>query len=480
MYIKWLHEYNNHVAVFNKSNLVDRLDNKNSFNMSLRDWCKSNGVRRESFFDIINEYVVTLPIYQQDELLFLYNDIGMVFNSSSIDMVNVDAKTNLCIDNILRILDYEKFKIWCINNSGALGINLIMPLRKSGEHPEELTYTSDNYIECVIFSILLKALMPIWGGYHELYSEVIGKDFIYIKCLKLSALTRFADIPPFERLGVYVESALNLTVKNNNYIVSSTYSDEDLYDYVLAHSIWKKVVLFDAKDGASLIADIWYGVKYCLRPFVITLINPAGGADNDSDDKKSFYMEKVRAVTRTSILHTERVKHYLRYDNVKNVVNKIDSACSPSDERVENVLRIVHKAPVLKKYQYLLVCGTLKDVVSIGLLSSLDNNSNDSKDNVLLNGIAISAMILQHWGFNSLYRLMISNPRKREEDEQTYHIFNSQSSEDARNLKHLYRYANQEIVEDWVNSVTKEMCNYVYSFDVTNVTIELRKFLLRG
>lgn len=123
----------------------------------------------------------------------------------------------------------------------------------------ETTYEYEDYLQLVAYSLSLRLVTPVWGEIHKRLNSQFGKDFKEIYYLEILYKTSIYKCPAEERLRLFMAHT-NVQADTNAVLVSGL-SEEDLYNYMFAVIVLKRVALGDiagSNDTYPLIIVIYY------------------------------------------------------------------------------------------------------------------------------------------------------------------------------------------------------------------------------
>lgn len=279
---------------------------------------------RGNLFKHINELLATLDRSVQKEIFDHYLEMDETL-SEIYDIVEIHDHIHASVVKMYQTIPYEAFERY-VKKAG----NVTLPLQLKEDYTEkdtfsknykERTYLKNDYIDLVILTLGLRMMVPIWGSFLSLASNVSGNNFKEQRALELISGSPVDQWPGMERLIVYIESNI-MANKSSMSALLGGLSSSEIPDHLSSLAIVRKVALatLDMKDERDNIVKIIYNFvngseKRIDNRFEGNVGHKTLHRDGKDDDNSSvFDMIKVNEEIRTDIRITleEYVNDYER------------------------------------------------------------------------------------------------------------------------------------------------------------------------
>lgn len=304
-------------------------------------------------FEQINQYWNDLDSRDLDIIFDVYKECYEILYSAS--------QGNLVEDigaHVARLLSEDgpntlkKVESWVIFRS-----DIIIPGDMDTEYKDDIdnnttrdkTFIRSDYIKLISMSILLRAVMPIWGEFIFITRREVGNDFKEAHAFRLLASTPLYTSEPMVKLTTYIESIVGEDKYNPDYIMKGINS-EDFCTWFLALISLRRLTIGDIRginQNTNLIGII-YG-------YIRNRLNSPGGSFKDRFRKKDIEdrgpegENKISSIERyrikANISIGERAKLVFSVSDTTKVVEKITSLVDP-----ELLARSIESAQVLKDH----------------------------------------------------------------------------------------------------------------------------------
>lgn len=191
------------------------------------------------------------------------------------------------VAEILEFHSHEAVSLWMNNWSNICHPHL--DNENSKQYRREQTYNSEEYRDLVAMSILLKAIVPIWGEYVTREQGVVN-DVSSTKMMRLLEGTNLMSSPAYQRFVVFI-NALTETVQVTPNAVFAGIPSTQLSKWVINRVMVDKVALItptherdpDERNPINLVANIH---RY-VRQIVDQLNMPKKNAIVDKADPQN-------------------------------------------------------------------------------------------------------------------------------------------------------------------------------------------------
>jgi hypothetical protein len=348
-------------------------------------------------FRCINSYLSILPIDNILSIEGCYKEIYYLFENKP-DLNLFNKQLNNLIYRILVNINWEHFRVFCLNE-GNLNLSVGIKTHLGDKDSSLLTYFTKDYENLVVFSVLLKLIMPIWGSYCSYLEEDLGIDYVLINSVDIIRNSYIENNPAVIRLENYVNVFTKDKIKTKGYSINTDISTEDVPAYMLALVLWKKVCIFDPRaHDKSIIRDVHDLLKdKCERvtkggPNNRSKVNERGEEISIADTCK--VAQRVPPMVEVALNHSIRdLPLHLGLSSYIEEINKLDSSISRAFEK--------------REFHASIISLLTKDILGIRSFDLLDINS-------LLYTISTCSVLLNLWGFKTLSLLLITIPIERD------------------------------------------------------------------
>jgi len=418
-------------------------------------------------YNCINKY---WGMQTQQELLKFEALYIEAYNTldSELELNELNIELNRIIFNLMSLFDWNRFKLWCIIHGD---FNLTVGIKDElGEKDSiEFTYFTKDYEDLVFFSIIMKAIMPIWGMYYNNLNRLVGKEYVLLSALELIRNDYTDSNPAFTKLEQYVNTIASEKIKITGFSITNDIGSEEIPDYLLAFALWKKVCIFDPRVyNDSIIRNIHALLKdRCDR------INGGGPNQKNINDEKEAersivdtYKIVQRIPPSVEVITSYFIQNnYARYENISpDEFNRVRSLLPPSFDIKE------YHTPILAA-----VCGKEIGGRNIRLI----------RYEPLIDLITIAHIKLIRWNLLALAELIISNPKQKNFNTMSVNNNKNQNilmSQINAQLHSIYRYAgNQNPGLKLIETIIKEVSGFDYQFQIgefENIAIEIAQLLI--
>lgn len=257
---------------------------------------------QNAVFKGINAYWETLSEEALDAIWECYQNIHS--NTRSItDSHFVANNIRFYVNRMYSFMPMDSFRHW-MNIHGNLHVpsEIQDTINADSRYTDESqTYLKADYINLAIFSLALRPMIPVWGGYLDLINDnQKGKELESLGLIYDTELmtwpenTQGAKISVVEKLQRYIDER----IRDNSISMDSTWKgmgSAEIPNLILAKVIVRRltIAITDDPTATSVIASVHWYIRYCLNPNARTTadrvndkrINTNAG---DDDDKGSF------------------------------------------------------------------------------------------------------------------------------------------------------------------------------------------------
>jgi len=363
----------------------------------------------DTLFSNINGYLSTLPMESQDQLWVLYDDIFKMFEEIT-DSFRLHGQLQAKIAQIFLLVSFEDLKRWvrlhgvvCAPDDLRVDYQVL-----DNQMTQRLTYLRDDYYDLVIFSILLKLMVPIFGEAIRRIGKEVRNNFKEHFVFSLLSKTMLVSLPAFYRLRDYVE-AKTLNEERKDPVeyrklsaVFGGLGTSELPDWLLTKVIVRRVAIHEERTGDNIVANIYHAIEQQM----FSLDKTFGGKIN----KKRLFKEQIEE-DNTSIVENYKVKQEITngdlcilsvyMEDYTTVIYHIDPSYDPELLSVCYANMQQHTGIAISKHLITITQWVMAKAISPRGIPSLNKAA-------LLKALAVTQALLWHWGFMELAALMFS------------------------------------------------------------------------
>lgn len=277
---------------------------------------------------------------------------------------------------------------------------------RTTHHPDDpmpvRTYLLSDYKDLIVITLALRVMFPIWGHYMNSIRRNMDSDWKEYYSISLIYNTYIHSTPAIERLRDYIESIISSDLDNTSAILS-TLSSAELVDWLLAIIIIRRLSAgdLDAGEGSgNIVTNIYRFVDNTTRDLErkfgkTTEKNGKKAADIETETSK---IEDYRTKEETSIGDTVMFDVYCRhYCNAALVKSDPTASMDHLNKVLTNDIGMLISSQI-QEIQLRFVEWMFPTQISP---SGVENLSKQ----YLVNMMAVSHVLLWHWGFYQLAAL---------------------------------------------------------------------------
>lgn len=163
------------------------------------------------------------------------------------------------IEKIIQLHPWEEFRKFYTD---TVQLNFDVYVKEKLEPNDtsiDTTYFTEASKDLVVFSILIKSLMPIWGLYYYNYKLKLGSEFAMLYSMYLVRSETLSENPAWTKLETLVHTVAGKKIKaNHGYSITNDIGSEEQPDLILTLILLKKVCNFDPMIvGDSIIRNVY-------------------------------------------------------------------------------------------------------------------------------------------------------------------------------------------------------------------------------
>ena len=368
-----------------------------------------------AIFQIINLYLDTLS---SDKLLIIENAYREAYETLEFpgSVLEVNKKINELILDIFSQIEWEPFKLWCLE-SANLNVNIGIKDTLSDVDYQTSTYFTEDYKNLICFSVLIKLVMPIWGLYFNTMKDVLGIERMFMGSIETIKSPYMDSNPAFEKLETFVTTMTYREIKIPVITISNDIGYSELPEYMLALVLWKKIIVFDGrvkndyvvKNMFNFLRDICYKVVVSAPRKKKPLSED--GKDNNKTISDSCNIVQTVPIGLEMILKTAMVKDLNEFFDLSKPLEKlpsfVQSLCPELNKDDVKMVLELSKDRFIKKNFHIpiigLVCTKELGVRNINLL--------DYNHLKMVNHI--TSMALFKFGYRALGELLVAESKPK-------------------------------------------------------------------
>lgn len=266
----------------------------------------------------INEYLLTLPDYDQKEI---YDNIYKIYANdykNNYADINYVVKLENKIARVSELMNYNNFKMWIARKEGSM----IIPENIRDEYiydPDmnttvEKTYVRHEYRDLIGLIIFIRALSPLYIDFYNYIKQIT--NHYYYKIFMLFIRSDIYTCPEIDKLKRYIEvNQLTLigNTKNEHLIISAGLSDDDILDSLVSEIIFNKLLTIDFfNKKCNIISFIFQTIKY-KGNFVTSdsVVIRSKTTINDPNKEDISYFEDYRKTSDVPLGTKVEIQHAL-------------------------------------------------------------------------------------------------------------------------------------------------------------------------
>jgi len=166
---------------------------------------------RETLFEHPNNLIAALPKEQQDALWDVYQEAHDLMDNVG-EMSALHSALSGVVVRLYELIPYEMCRSYIYRNSD---IQFPSALKTEfteddirGRNYVDRTYLKDDYIDLVVLALGLRFMVPIWGEYVAMVSNLTANEYKEKMGMELLSKSAIDQWPPMRRFTEYVEASL--------------------------------------------------------------------------------------------------------------------------------------------------------------------------------------------------------------------------------------------------------------------------------
>lgn len=384
--------------------LTTRLSDDTQLDWPATLWARTRNAIKDEIFTVFNAYWTQRPVMQVNALEALYREAHQVLVDLEGSVYDIDERLKVITNKMFGLYDFDELRKWCLEHEYLALEKGIKDTYEDNDKPR-LTYFTDEYIDLLIFSIMCKGMMPIWGSYAFALNKEIGADFALIREYELLQVPNVIELRPYLKLLDYCDMFAEERVKKQGFSILHGIGRGEMPKFLMSSAVIKKIALFNVSDPADSIVKNTYHVMIEACKNKIDRRRPTNKqtpADNDTRD--ITISDQYRTVLARPPSETVMAEHY---------VSDIARHCKHLGVPVTGVMIAKYKKRMTRDTYpsiniYLPIAATIVQGKSIGV-RQLSVMTYDPLRNTL---IAVAA-VLDTMGYGALAELITTTPLER-------------------------------------------------------------------
>lgn len=428
-------------------------------------WSRISVSLNPNLFQGINRYWSTRQPEVIREWETLYRQVFEIFKEHERPKETIQLLSPL-IERMFQLMNWDHFRIWAMMHGNIAMQNGIKD-KLDDKDKEGLTYYTQDYEDLMIFSIMLKSIMPIWGIFHNEYTEIIGKHSVHISAYNLIRSVTTINLPPIIKLDSYIQHFVQNKVDTVGFSLISGIGTEEIPTLLMAHALIKKVIVFDAEDmSSSIIKNVYHLLTE--RCNEINRTKPKEKVDTEGNVNDASASDMYKIIQRIPPSVSAMIEYYTQ--DIPKMIRDIDNTVP---ELLINKYMNINSELTFQPYHLQIIGVICNRILSARSLHLINYRS-------LVAVSKAAACIAEHWGFLEVSELLLVTPTKRD----IYQISSSITGNRTYNLLHptlavevtnLYKYQSNNKIPGLIliDTIVKEVLKYDWNVTSSNF-VDLR------
>jgi hypothetical protein len=260
-------------------------------------------------FDIFKEINAYFSWLDDTNKQLLYQQYARIHNSLICVWDNRELTIHLrdLTSQLFDMLNYDVMLDWVSIKSPVIipdGFEREYLTSVDKQTTREQTYLRSDYVELLTLSILVRAIIPIWGEFIHLAKKDVGTNYKEYEAYKLLSKSCIDNLKPIKKLQTYINHTLGSDLDNTANVLAGI-SSLDFPGWVLTLVVIKRLTIADISGTIPNANLITYIYKYVISktkgisneyPFIKNkkFSSDSGGSVEDDDQKSVFEVYKNR------------------------------------------------------------------------------------------------------------------------------------------------------------------------------------------
>lgn len=221
-------------------------------------------------FEHLNQFWQHISPAEADHIFNLYRRIHDVMESGyEVQFLIVELIPE--ITELLNAHNFERVRMWWVYHTNiqipeAVPAEYIGDLGRPGSR--EKTYIKSDYKDLITMTLILRAMVPVWGRFLEDNKTSVGNPFKEQTGLQLIGASDLFTSPAMAKLATYISSNVpnnrDIEARSGNInwqrVVVAGVGREDFDRYLLALTVIRKVIINDIRGhdaNTSMVSYIY-------------------------------------------------------------------------------------------------------------------------------------------------------------------------------------------------------------------------------
>lgn len=308
---------------------------------------------RENFkkFDIfyqINMYFNSLPLPEQNKLFSMYSDMRDTFD-------NVWNKTDLSINLNKKVIAFtNEFKVGALVDWIMLRSDIIIPRDFEVEYvysidnhnSRDRTYLRSDYTQLVALSLIMRAMIPIFGEFISRIRQDAGNTFKEYYAFQLLNNSNIIEHEVVTKLILYIDLTVGAERNNQNTVIDGINSEE-FTTWLLSLVGVRRLSVGDIRGIEPRVNLVTFMHKFITEK--VNSVNNKGASSirsKDEDERKGETEPKLSKLERYKIKmpisigeileleHSVKDLRNIAFKLSANMTNELFEKCQRSSARL--------------------------------------------------------------------------------------------------------------------------------------------------
>lgn len=434
-------------------------------------WRRAGKAVNSGIYKAWNDYWVSQPATKVKEVEAVYLEVFDLFDQFDLEVSELNQKLRKYVDKLFGYYNWNNFRAWCMINGGMYLANGI---KDSLDEKDKagLTYFTKDYEDLMVFSIMLKSVMPIWGLYERNFKKEFGRYHILINTADLIRVPNVLKLDPYKKLESYIDCFSSEPIKSDGFSLSVGVGSEEVPALLMAQALIKKVIIYDVSHpDYSIVTNIYHLLNE--RYSDISKGKPNQKHTIDEEKSDITITDQYKIVQRVPPAISVMVDHYA--SNPEVVAKHIEPNVTLT--AVRKYVKAVGKGMTLSNFHIPILALVTKDVINPGTLRVATYLP-------LCSLIASTAAVLETWNMVELSELITTEPQEKDIYQVTLsstsnRSFNQLRPDLTKELDALYPYRSigqQNPGQLLIEAVIKEVLKSDWDIDAHNF-VDIRNTL---
>lgn len=363
-------------------------------------WNRTGPDLTSDIFNTFNDYWAAADPKRLAKLEETYVEIYELFGMLG-GYNKVMPPLQILMKELLDIYDWVEFKEWCILN-GRLEFTAGEKDSLDPKDKEAITYFTEEYIDLVIFSVLLKTFIPIWGMFHTHMEKEVSKIKLLMYLIDLLRTTKVVTFPPWIKLEMHVNNFAEDRITSTGFSLLSDIGSEEIPEYLISMAMVKKVAIFDGRlPDKNIVGNMYHSLKPVCKS--IDKKKPIPRKNVNEAKEELSITDRYKVVQPISPAISVYLEHYTT--NPVQMILDIDPTV-PRSLMVHEWKNLPLDIDICD-FHIPVMAAVIKDVFNIRGLKNIDYPS-------FITILHVTNVVLRHWGLNILADLLLAKSEPRD------------------------------------------------------------------